>query len=100
MAQDKSVSIKDLMLARQKSIKPNQYMHHEFQDYGFQLAEKLNDLQHKALYIMMAKKYPRSILEAAYSFVIDYPQAQSKGKLFMWKVKQINAKKEDLKEEK
>lgn len=68
----------------------------EFQDYGLRLAHKLNDLEHKGLYIKMAKEQSRSILEQALRFVID-SQARSKAKLFMWKVKQLKEK-EDEKE--
>lgn len=65
------------------------YITQEFQDFGYQLAVKLNDLKHKSLYIKMAKTVDRSILERALSFVADANSARSKAKLFMWKVKQI-----------
>ncbi len=71
------------------------YITKEFQDYGYRLAVKLNDMEHKGLYIKMAKEEERSVLERALRFVID-SQARSKAKLFMWKVKQI---KEQDKEE-
>lgn len=64
------------------------YITHEFQDYGYRLAIKLDDLKHKSLYIKMAKNIDRPILERAMSFVAD-SQADSKAKLFMWKVKQL-----------
>ena len=41
------------------------------------------------MYIKWAKTKPRAILESALSFVSDYPNAESKSKLFMWKVKQL-----------
>ena len=50
------------------------------------LSEKLNDPKHKSLYIKMAKDYPREILANALSFVLD-SKANSKARLFMWKVK-------------
>jgi hypothetical protein len=64
------------------------YITREFQDYGYRLAVELDDLQHKALYIKMAKDIDRGLLERALSFVAD-SQADSKARLFMWKVKQL-----------
>ncbi len=62
------------------------YISQEFQDYGYRLAVDLNDMDHKSLYIRMAKTVPRAILEAARSFAVDAEHAKSKGRLFMWKV--------------
>lgn len=73
------------------------YITQEFQDYGYRLAVELDDLKHKSLYIKLAKKEKRALLERARSFVID-SNARSKGKLFMWKLKQL--KQEDLEEKK
>jgi hypothetical protein len=87
-------SLKNLITQKQQNVKPNPYIHHEFQDYGYQLAEKLNDLSHKAIYIKLAKTYPRALLERVYMFVSDYPNAKNKGKLFMWKLKQIRTESE------
>ena len=64
------------------------YITQEFQDYGYRLAVALDDLEHKSLYIKMAKEVDRTILEKALAFVID-SQAKSKPRLFMWKVKQL-----------
>lgn len=61
----------------------------EFQDFGLRLAERLNDMPHKALYIKMAKEKDRRVLARALSHVLDYPNPQKPAKLFMWKVKQI-----------
>lgn len=65
------------------------YISREFQDYGYRLAAELGDLKHKSLYIKLAKETDRSILEQARRFVIDADHAKSKGRLFMWKVKQL-----------
>lgn len=65
------------------------YISREFQDYGCRLAEDLGDLKHKGLYIKLAKEKPRAILEKARSFAIDYPSARNKGKIFMWKLKEL-----------
>jgi len=65
------------------------YITQEFQDYGYRLACELNDEKHKSLYIKMAKKESRGLLEEARRFVIDAENARSKARLFMWKVKQL-----------
>lgn len=65
------------------------YITQEFQDFGYRLALQLNDLKHKSLYIKMAKEVDRGILERALSFVSDADHAESKPRLFMWKVKQL-----------
>lgn len=69
----------------------DKYLSREFQKYGIYLAEKLNDMSHKALYIKMAKEQSRQVLDEALSFVLD-SQADSKARLFMWKVKQLRNK--------
>jgi hypothetical protein len=66
----------------------DKYISREFQSYGIFLAETLEDYDHKALYIRLAKTVPRAILERALSFVKD-SHARSKGKLFMWKLKDL-----------
>ncbi len=71
----------------------DKYISREFQSYGIYLAEALGDYKHKALYIRLAKTVPRAILEKALSFVKD-ANAKSKGRLFMWKMKQLKEGKE------
>ncbi len=66
----------------------NKYVSREFQDFGYRLAVSLGDLPHKSLYIKMAKEIERGILERALAFVSD-ANAQSKARLFMWKVRQL-----------
>ncbi len=65
----------------------------EFQAYGYFLAENLNDLTHRGIYIRMAKNNPRQILDTAYHYVKEsVPNLKGKNaqaKLFMWKVKQL-----------
>ena len=65
------------------------YITQEFQDYGYRLACDLNDLQHKSLYIKLAKKEKRSLLEEARVFVKEAYGVKNKARLFMWKLKQI-----------
>jgi len=70
------------------------YITREFQDYGFRLSQELNDEKHKSLYIKLAKTVDRKILEEARIFVKDAYNVRNKGRLFMWKVKEIkNSKK-------
>ena len=65
----------------------------EFQAYGYFLAENLNDLSHRGIYIRMAKNNPRQILDTAYHYVKESaPNLKGKNaqaKLFMWKVKEL-----------
>ena len=68
----------------------DRYISREFQAYGIYLAEKLDDYRHKSLYIRLAKYIPRAILEKVLSFVLA-SNAQKKGALFMWKLKEIGA---------
>jgi hypothetical protein len=70
----------------------------EFQLYAYDLAVELNDLAHKSLYMRLCKNIPRGLIETARSFVKDASNARSKGKLFMWKLKQLkNEKTKELK---
>ena len=70
--------------------KVDKHISREFQSYGIHLAEELDDYKHRGLYIKLAKTHHRSILEKAYSFVID-SNAKNKGALFMWKLAQLKA---------
>ena len=66
----------------------DKYVSREFQTFALHLAESLDDMKHKSLYMKLAKTMHRSILEKALSFAID-SKARNKGALFMWKLKQI-----------
>lgn len=66
----------------------DKYISRDFQAYGIELAEKLDDYKHKSLYIKLAKNHPRAVLDQALAFVID-SQAANKGALFMWKLKEM-----------
>jgi hypothetical protein len=67
----------------------DKYISREFQKYGYDLAEELDDLKHKSLYIKLAKETPRGLLEAARSFIKDAPSVKNKGALFIWKLQQL-----------
>lgn len=68
------------------------YITREFQDYGYRLAEELGDERHKSLYIKLAKEVDRKFLEQAKIFVKDASNVKSKGRLFMWKLKELRKK--------
>lgn len=101
--QHKFKSAKDLLLNSgllEKKATSAKYITREFQDFGYRLAAKLGDLEHKALYIRMAKYEKRPILEQALSYALDYPKAKNKAKIFMWKLKDLKvaAKQKDNQE--
>ena len=79
-------SIQDIL----KGFNPveDKYISREYQQYGIELAEKLDDWKHRGLYIKFAKTLPRAVLERAYSFVAD-ANAANKGALFMWKLREM-----------
>lgn len=96
--QDKSKkkfeTAKDILMSKNfldSRIKSGKYISKEFQDFGYRLAVNLNDLEHKSLYMKLAKKEDRAVLQKALSFSMDYPNAKNKGKIFMWKLKEIKA---------
>ena len=65
------------------------YITQEFQDFGYRMAMELGDSKRVSLYMRLAKKDKRTLLEKALSFVADAPNVKSKPKLFMWKLKQL-----------
>ncbi len=89
---------KDWLEKRRKKAK---YISKEFQSFGLELASNLNDYKNKSLYIKIAKTEKRPFVERAYSFAIDYPKAKNKGKIFMWKLKDLKQEyNKKIKEEK
>lgn len=64
----------------------------EWQLYGYNLAQELGDFAHKSMYIKFAKTLPRAMLEEAKNFVKGAGNARSRGRLFMWKLKQLKEK--------
>lgn len=67
----------------------DRYISREFQKYAYDLAEELGDLEHKSLYMRLAKTTPRHLLEAARYFVKDAGNVRSPARLYMWKLKQL-----------
>jgi hypothetical protein len=80
--------VKDL-LSKYEFDDKDKYVSREFQKYAYDLAVELNDLDHKSLYMKLAKETPRILLEKARSFVKDATNAKSKGRLFMWKLSEL-----------
>lgn len=76
-------------LLKRVDLEEDKYISREFQKYGYDLAEELNDLKHKALYMKLAKETPRGFLETARNFVKDAYNVKSKAKLFMWKLSEL-----------
>ena len=74
------------------------YVTKEYQSYGAWLANVLDDKKRMSMYIKWAKDKPRAILESAYRFTADYPNAKDKSRLFMWKVKDLESASKDRKD--
>jgi len=81
-------SITDVLQKRAIVQPVNNRVSQEFQSFALYIAAQLDDMPHKGVYMRMAKKYPRPLLERALSFVSD-AGARNKGALFMWKVKEL-----------
>ncbi len=83
--------MKDLknILKQTQDAKRAKNISQEFQLFGVYLADSLEDQKHYSLYIKLAKTYDRHILEEALSFVKGASSVKNKGKLFMWKMKQL-----------
>lgn len=82
-------SLKDLIEEKKlQGTEKNKYISREFQDYGYRLAAELGDLEHKNIYMRLAKTVDRAVLEQCRRFVID-SNADKKGALFMWKMKEL-----------
>lgn len=60
----------------------------EFQAYAYRLAHDLNDLEHLQIYMRLSKSIERSLMERAYSYVVD-ANVNEKGRLFLWKLKKL-----------
>ncbi|MFA5749727.1 MAG: hypothetical protein WC895_00700 [Candidatus Shapirobacteria bacterium] len=74
--------------------KRQKYVKMEYQAYGLELAEELNDWKNRSLYIRLSKNTDRKILEQARYFVKDQNPNTIKTpyKLFMWKLHQLKDK--------
>lgn len=79
------------ILAKYQPKKDGKYISQEFQDYAYRLAVDLDDLMHKSLYMRLAKNTPRGLLDKARSFALDAPNARSKARIFMWKLRELRS---------
>ena len=98
-------SLKDILKSKEDFVDGiadrHKYVTKEFQDYGYRIAVKLGQKDKASLYIKLAKEKPRTFLDQAFSFAIDYPNAKNRGSLFMWKLKELEKEHEErMKEEK
>lgn len=82
-------SLKQVMARYELEKDKPRHISQEFQDYAYRLAVELNDVAHTAIYMRLAKKENRGLLEEARVFVKGAQSAKSKGRLFMWKLKQL-----------
>lgn len=90
MTDDKQTSfsaISDILKDYEKD--KDKYISREFQKYGYDLAQELGDLKNKSLYIKLAKKEDRALLEAVKSFVKDAENVKNPTALFLWKLTQL-----------
>ncbi len=92
--------VKEDKYVEKKILKNAKYVTKEYQDYGYRLALNLDDKKRVALYIKLAKDKPRVLLERAYSFAIDYPNAKNKAGIFMWKLKDLEKEQSKKKKDK
>lgn len=76
-------------LAVRREVELNKHISTEFQNFGIYIADCLDDAKHYALYIKLAKTYPRGFLEEALTYAKAYTTARSKAKIFMWRLRQL-----------
>jgi len=84
-------SIKDVLSKRDWD--KGRYIKHEWQDFGYRMAMELKDLEHRSLYMKLAKNEDRKKLQKALDFSKDYKK--DRAKLFMWKLKRLRDKIDD-----
>lgn len=99
MQKNKQLTPLSDLLGKYKLDDTDKYVSREFQKYAYDLAVELDDLAHKSLYMRLAKNTPRGLMEKARSFVKDASNAKSKGRLYMWKLKQLKDEAKKSKEE-
>jgi len=62
----------------------------EFQAFAYKLSKDLNDDKNLVIYMRLAKTVDRFLMERAYSFAVD-SNSDQKGRLFLWKLKQLRS---------
>lgn len=90
--------MKDIKKILQSKNKARDYRNsYEFQAYGNRLAEEFSDTKHRALYLRLAKREDRALLEQAREFVLSQENVTTRGRLFMWKLSELKkASKTDI----
>lgn len=81
------------IMAEVKNPNRPKNLHTEFQQYGVYLAEELEDTAHYSLYIKLAKTTARHLLDEALTYTKGYTNAKNKGRVFMWRLKQLRIEK-------
>jgi len=81
------------IVLRKFNEEKDKYVSREFQKYGYELARSLGELKNRGLYIGLAKKEPRAILDKIKYEILDSGKGGSLGKLFMWKLGQYHWRK-------
>lgn len=79
-------------ILEEKNLKQDPRNKYEFQAYGNRLAEILKDQEHRTLYIKLAKKEERELLESAMLFALASEKKQGLGRIFMWKLTELKKK--------
>ncbi len=74
--------------ARFAQVEVNKRVSTKEQLRALQIARELGDEKNKTIYLSLCKRFNEGLIEEALRFVID-SKAQSRAKLFMWKVKQL-----------
>lgn len=69
------------------STNPNRYVTKPYQFFGIYIARILDDFKNLPLYIKLAKEQDKNLLDAAISYIKDYPNPKSKRNLFLWYIK-------------
>ncbi len=87
-------SLKRILKSYQIDEDKQRRISREWQDYAYRLALELEGLEHKAIYMRLAKNEDRSLLEEVRIFVRG-ANAKNKGGLFMWKLKQLREERKD-----
>ena len=82
------------VIAETKNANRPKNLYREFQQYGVFIAEQLEDTKHYSLYIKLCKEFPRSMIDEALLYAKGYSMAKSKGRVFMWRLKQLRTQAE------
>lgn len=74
----------------QRILQEKKYLKYDFQKMGVEIAIKLEDMAHKSLYIKLCKETDEKLIRQAFDFAIDYNlKSGSRGRIFMWKLKEL-----------